>query len=467
MESESSAVTKETHLSDAGFGNLPNHWSVIEVEETLSGDRGISVGVMYPGKHDPNGVPLVKAGDLSGNTLKTTPEFRISPKKHEEYQRTEFQGGELLMTLVGTIGQCAIVKPSMKGWNSARAVAVLRLEDGSDAAFLRYCFVSPQLNYLMNAWANTTVQTTLNLKEIRKLPVPWPPKSERDAIASILGSLDDKIELNRRMNETLESMARAIFKSWFVDFDPVRAKMDGRQPAGMDQATADLFPDAFEDSPLGQIPAGWSAAPFKKHVTVERGLSYKGSGLSDSGVPMHNLNSILEGGGYKYAGIKFYAGDYKEKHVVVPGDLIVTNTEQGFNHLLIGHAAIVPEQFGAMGIFSHHIYRVRLIEDSPLSPQYFVHLINMRRWHELIAGFSNGTTINMLPKDALEKPMLIEPPKELVSKFTDFANTSAQRTEHSVVQNARLAILRDTLLPKLLSGELRVKDAEKAVSSAL
>jgi len=431
----------------------------------------LSTIIDYRGKTPPkssSGIPLISAANVKGGKLVFNSPSFISHEDFKEWTKRGFtQPGDVLITTEAPAGEVAPY-PLHGVFQISRRVMALRPNlEKLDSGFLLYALLWPELKQrLLTLSRGTTVPRVLKT-DITAIQIPLPPLSEQKAIASILGSLDDKIELNRRMNETLESMARAIFKSWFVDFDPVRAKMDGRQPAGMDQATADLFPDAFEDSPLGQIPAGWSAAPFKKHVTVERGLSYKGSGLSDSGVPMHNLNSILEGGGYKYAGIKFYAGDYKEKHVVVPGDLIVTNTEQGFNHLLIGHAAIVPEQFGAMGIFSHHIYRVRLIEDSPLSPQYFVHLINMRRWHELIAGFSNGTTINMLPKDALEKPMLIEPPKELVSKFTDFANTSAQRTEHSVVQNARLAILRDTLLPKLLSGELRVKDAEKAVSSAL
>jgi type I restriction enzyme, S subunit len=126
-----------------------------------------------------------------------------------------------------------------------------------DASFVRLCLLSQPLQYLMQAWATTTVQATLNLKEIRQIPLPWPPKNQRDAIANIVDALDDKIELSRRMNETLEAMARAIFKSWFVDFDPVRAKAEGRQPFGMDAATAALFPNSFQDSPLGKIPKGW------------------------------------------------------------------------------------------------------------------------------------------------------------------------------------------------------------------
>ncbi len=289
--------------------------------------------------------------------------------------------------------------------------------------------------------------------------IPLPPLPEQKAIAAVLGTLDDKIELNRRMNATLEAMARALFQSWFVDFDPVRAKLDGRQPlAGLDPATAALFPATFQDSPIGPVPKGWKVERFDAHITAERGLSYKGEGLRDNhtGLPMHNLNSIYEGGGYKHEGIKYYAGEYREKHLLEPGDMIVTNTEQGFDHLLIGHAAIVPKCYGPKGLYSHHIYRVRHKQSSPFSPHYLVELFNNQRWHYWISGFSNGTTINMLPMDALEMPMLVVPPIELVTKFTALAEAVHLQIETNLHQSRTLATLRDTLLPKLLSGELSV-----------
>ena len=303
---------------------------------------------------------------------------------------------------------------------------------------------------------------------MHRLSVRFPPLAEQKAIAHILGTLDDKIELNRRMNETLEAMARAIFKSWFVDFDPVRAKMDGRKPEGMDAATARMFPATFQDSPIGPVPKGWKVERFDAHITADRGLSYNGDGLRDdkTGLPMHNLNSVYEGGGYKYEGIKYYAGDYREKHLLKPDDMIVTNTEQGFDHLLIGYAAIVPACYGPKGLYSHHIYRVRHKPTSPFSPHYLVELFNNRRWHYWISGFSNGTTINMLPMDALEMPMLVVPPVELVNKFTDLAESAHLHVEANKEHSRTLATLRDTLLPKLLSGEMSTAKAKKVLSKA-
>ena len=135
----------------------------------------------------------------------------------------------------------------------------MRLADSSETHFVLQCLLSRPLQHLMDVWSNTTVQATLNLKEIRQLPIPWPPKRSRDAIAAFGKALDDKIKLNRRMNATLEAMAQALFQSWFVDFDPVRAKLDGRQPSCLDPATAALFSATFQNSLLGPIPHGWSA----------------------------------------------------------------------------------------------------------------------------------------------------------------------------------------------------------------
>jgi type I restriction enzyme S subunit len=309
----------------------------------------------------------------------------------------------------------------------------------------------------------------LNTEIMAAIPFAVPPLPEQKRIAHILGALDDKIELNRRMNATLEGISRAIFKSWFVDFDPVRQKAAGKKPVGMDAQTAALFPDSFEDSEIGEVPKGWGVDAFADHFDADRGLSYKGEGLRDdgSGVPMHNLNSIYEGGGYKHEGIKYYAGEYRDKHLIAPGDVIVTNTEQGFDHLLIGHAAIVPACFGPTGLYSHHIYRVRCKPSSPLTPHYVVSLLNDPRWHYWISGFSNGTTINMLPLDALQMPLLVVPPRRLVQAFDQLAASTHERREANLRQSRTLAALRDTLLPKLLSGEVRVPEAEHAVEEAV
>ena len=182
---------------------------------------------------------------------------------------------------------------------------------------------------------------------------------------------------------------------------------------------------------------------------------------------MHNLNSIYEGGGYKYDGLKHYEGEYQPRHVARSGDVIVANTEQGHHRLLIGYAAIVPSRFKGETLFSHHVYRIRPKTSSGLTPDYLCHLLNTGVMHDLVSGYANGTTVNMLPMDGLQSPTVLVPDSRIVAAFNDIAKAARRRHEEMVEESGTLAALRDTLLPKLISGELRVKSAEKLIEETL
>ena len=173
---------------------------------------------------------------------------------------------------------------------------------------------------------------------------------------------------------------------------------------------------------------------------------------------MHNLNSVYEGGGYKFEGIKYYSGEFKERHILKPWDLIVTNTEQGHKFLLIGCPAFVPKYFGSQGIFSHHIYKVETKEDSYLNNQFVYYLMLHPSIREQIVGCTNGTTVNMLKISGLEVPMFKLPPQSLVTIFSEYVKSIWEKLEVSFEENHNLKKIRDTLLPKLISGELEVKD---------
>lgn len=324
--------------------------------------------------------------------------------------------------------------------------------------YLYWLLRTPQYRGYCRSHATGTTNLGLARDDFLAFPAPE-PSSEQLGIVDTLTALDDKIELNWRMNETLEAMARALFKSWFVDFDPVRAKAEGRDP-GLPNPLADLFPARLVDSELGEIPEGWEVETLAQHYDAVKGVSYKGSGLGDEGMPLHNLNSVYEGGGYKYEGIKYYSGEYAERHTVLPGDVIVANTEQGHDRLLIGYAALVPALFGEKGIASHHIFRLRPKGQSRLTAAYLCWLLNSPQMHDVVSGYANGTTVNMLPLDGVQKPAIIVPPTDLVVAFDTVAVRAARRREEIVSESRTLAALRDALLPKLISGELRVKDAE-------
>ena len=405
------------------------------------------------------GSPLLNGPTEFGPHHPTPVQFTSDPRKHSK-------AGDILFCVRGsTTGR---MNWADQDYAIGRGVAAIRHKKGAKYQPFLKALIDYHLPRLL-AQATGSTFPNVSYSQLVDLACNIPSDAEQQAIAHILGTLDDKIELNRQMNATLEDIARALFKSWFVDFDPVRAKAAGQQPPDFASHIANLFPDEFVDSELGEIPKGWRVTSFGKQANVVKGLSYKGKHLCDEGegLPLHNLNSVYEGGGYKYEGMKWYNGEYRERHLLEPGDVIVTNTEQGFEFLLIGYAAIVPKRFGLKGLFSHHIYRLRPRKDSYLPPWFFYLLLRTPRFHQLVAGYSNGTTVNMLPADGLQKPQLVLPPKALIEQFDKLFRPIASRLEVLYDENCTLAALRDTLLPKFISGELRVPGAERIVGRCL
>ena len=337
---------------------------------------------------------------------------------------------------------------------------ILQGSDDDETRFLYYALSATQIRPFVSG----SVQAKLTQANLNRIPVPYPNNaSDRRAVTDVLGAFDRKIELNQRMSETLEETARALFRSWFVDFNPVHAKAEGR-PAGLPSDLDALFPDSFEPSEVGEVPRGWRLAALNQCVDVAKGLSYKGSGLSAAGIPLHNLNSIYEGGGYKPDGMKFYTGDYRPRHMVEPGDVVVANTEQGHDRLLIGFAAIVPRYHGSDGLFSHHLFRVRARDEAGLNSDYICHLLNSQPMQTVTSGYATGTTVNMLPVDALKIPKAVLPPRRLATRFGSISETLRARRDELHTQSSALVTMRDTLLPRLLSGELRVRGAERCLT---
>ena len=185
---------------------------------------------------------------------------RIDAETHAVLKRSQLKEGDVLFSMAGVyIGKTAVVPKDILPANTNQAVGIVRLDrTRAHPRFIDYFLRNPSYNLFLNKLVSQSAQPNLNLAEIRNLPIALPSLAVQKAIAAALGTLDDKIELNRRMNATLETMARALFQSWFVDFDPVRAKLDGRQPPGMDAASAALFPSAFDDTALGSVPRGWT-----------------------------------------------------------------------------------------------------------------------------------------------------------------------------------------------------------------
>ena len=445
---------------------MASEWQVVSLADApvqiIDGDRGQN----YPKQSDfldQGHCLFLNAGNVTTQGFNFSQCQYITSEKDQALRKGKLERHDVVLTTRGTVGNVAFYDNCVP-FNHIRinsGMVIFRADTNRLFPLFLYQVLRSKIFTAQVATLQTgSAQPQLPIRDINRIRIPIPPLPEQRAIAAILGALDDKIELNRRTNATLEGIARALFKSWFVDFDPVRAKAEGRR---MKDEIAALFPDALVDSELGEIPRGWRVTNLGKQVNAAKGLSYKGEHLchEGEGLPLHNLNSVYEGGGYKFEGMKWYSGEYKERHLLEPGDVIVTNTEQGFEFLLIGYAAIVPKHFGPKGLFSHHIYRLRPRKDSYLPPWFFYLLLRTSHFHQIVAGYSNGTTVNMLPADGMQKPQFVLPPKALIEQFERLFTTVAARIETIYEESRTLAALRDALLPKLLSGELRVPDAER------
>jgi type I restriction enzyme S subunit len=289
-----------------------------------------------------------------------------------------------------------------------------------------------------------------------------PPPSQQQAIAHILGTLDDKIELNRKTNETLEAMAKALFKSWFVDFDPVRAKAEGR-PTGLPAEISDLFPDSFVDSELGEIPSGWKMETLGEILDVDKGVSYKGDFLSDTeGLPMVNLGCFAGGGAFRAEKMKFYAGEYRERHLASAGDLLVANTDMTQNRIILGAPIIVPPWRGRdKFLFSHYMFAIRFRRSKSTFARFVYFTLLKPSFRQVAAGHATGTTVLALPKDGITDYQTVIPPAGLLNVFAANVEALYQKCQVLTEQSELLAKTRDALLPKLISGEIRIPDAEK------
>ena len=292
--------------------------------------------------------------------------------------------------------------------------------------------------------------------------VPVPDRKTQEIIGNNYFTLSNKIELNRRMNETLEAMARAIFKSWFVDFDPVRAKAEGKKPAGMDAETAALFPSEFETVDGREVPKGWRVVKLGELSSLDKGVSYKGDFLSDEGISMINLGCFTGEGKFSIDNLKFYSGEYRERHVVKPGDIVLANTDITQKREVLGSPAIVPpfSQFNR-SIFTHHVYAIRFKKEfETLNYVVYFSLLNPD-FRERAIGFATGTTVLALPRDTLLEYSLVIPDEKIIQQFNNAIKPLFSLIYNNIEQSSTLAQLRDALLPKLMSGEIILNSPPK------
>ena len=329
-----------------------------------------------------------------------------------------------------------------------------------DPSYLSWFFGLPAFQEHIRQIAVGATMPSLNTKILGDVMIYYPRSlKEQQAIAHILGTLDDKIELNRQMNRTLEDIARAIFKSWFVDFDPVRAKAAGQQPPGLKPEIADLFPDGLEDSELGKIPRGWRVRPIDEVVQVLGG-----------GTPSTKEAAYWESGIHPFCTPKDMAPLTEpvllktERHLSDEGLAKVSSGQLPVGTVLLSSRAPIGYLVVAETPVSVNQGIIAMVCDGELPNLYVLHWTkaNMDR----VLANANGSTFLEISKRNFRPITAVIPPPQVLRCFMQVVDPAHQRVVSSLKQIEHLAELRDGLLPKLISGEIRVKEAEKIVGKA-
>jgi len=341
--------------------------------------------------------------------------------------------GDLIISARGTVGAIAQLGKNMAFNQTCYGITArpeLTMND-----FLYYL-----LRHAINDLRRIThgaVFDTITRSTFDNITVSIPPLPEQRAIARILGSLDDKIELNRRMNETLEAIAQAIFKSWFVDFDPMRAKAEGRQPEGMDAETAALFPDEFEVVDGREVPKGWKSGKLGEGFHITMGQSPPGATYNENGegVPFFQGSTDF---GFRYPSNRVFCTE--PKRMARKGDTLVSVRAP------VGDINMACEDC----CIGRGVAAVRHVSGSRSYTYYF-----MQGFRERFFQYeAEGTVFGSINKgDFLSLPMLV-PPADIVQKFEQTVSPLDELIEINTEQSRTLAEIRDTLLPKLISGEI-------------
>ena len=404
-----------------------------------------------------SGVPVIKGGNLGGTYLNESEFDFLTDAKANELASSKAYREDIVITHRGTLGQVGLIPESSKYDEYVVSQSQLKMsfdKDKVDPYFVYYFLRSPigQSRLLANTSQVGVPAIAQALTTLRKLEIPLPPKNTQSQITGILRNLDDRITLLRASNTTLEAIAQALFKSWFVDFDPVHAKQQGRAPEGMDAQTAALFPDSFEESELGMVPKGWEVKALDQIADYLNGLAlqkFPPTGVDD--LPVIKIAQLRKGDS---VGADKASRAIKPEYIIKDGDVLFSWSG----------SLEVEVWCGGEGALNQHLFKVTS-KDYPkwlylLATKFF-----LNEFRQIAA--SKATTMGHIQRKHLSDAKLAIPKKDLLEKASSVFEPILERYIANSLQAKDLAELRDTLLPRLISGQLRLPEAQAAVEGAL
>src|ERR1039458_5279088 len=403
-----------------------------------------------------DGIPFLRSLNIEPLRLTQDDLKYITPAFHQRLDKSALKPGDVVIVRTGKPGACAVIPDWLPVANCSDLV-IVRCGPELDPRFLAFYVNSVAIHHVA-AHLVGAVQQHFNVGSARQLLVHLPPLSEQRSIAHNLGTLDDKIYLNRRMNETLEGIARALFKSWFVDFDPVRAKSEGRN-TGLPQKIADLFPDSFQDSELGDIPSGWGVRSVYDCATFVNGLAFRTGSFSQGklGLPVIKIGE-LKGGITSQT--KFTCDEFEAKYRVRSGDVLFSwsgNPDTSIDTFLWTDVD---------GWLNQHIFKLQFHTPNQKVFVYYL-LRSLKPVFIEIARNKQTTGLGHVTTEDMKRLRISWPSQDVLCAFDRMVAPLFNRVHSNSKLSRKLADLRATLLPKLISGDLRIPDAEKFIEARL
>jgi type I restriction enzyme S subunit len=396
------------------------------------------------------GIPFLRSQNVEPLRINRADLKFISMAFHERLRKSALKPGDVVIVRTGKPGACAVIPDWLKVANCSDLV-IVRCGPNLDARFLSY-YVNSVAAHHIGAHLVGAVQQHFNVGSARKILLCLPPTAEQRAIAHILGALDDKAELIRQSNNTLEAMARALFRSWFADFDPVRTKAEGRT-TGLPKPLDDLFPDSFEGSELGQIPRGWRLSRLGDETETLLG-----------GTPSR-LEAAYWGGDIPWIN----SGKANEFRIIAPSEFITeTGLESSSTKLLPPRTTVIAITGATLGQVSiteiptcANQSIVGVLENDAL-PSEFIYFWVKENIDRLIASQTGGAQQHINKNNVNELPVICPSP-QVTNAYVAFVRPVFDKIRGSCFESRTLVALRDTLLPQLISGKLRIENAERLI----
>ncbi len=483
--------------SDLTFGGFPECWELTTLGQMVDACGGsVQTGPfgsqLHAADYVDEGIPSVMPKNIAIEGIVEDDIARITVEDAKRLSKYLLAEGDIIYSRRGDVEKCALVKPEETGWLCGTGCLRVRLGPNSKITpeFLHAFLSSPTIREWVSRHAIGATMPNLNTSILRDIPVLVPEAKDIDFISASWSVFNNKIQLNRQTNQTLENMAQALFKSWFVDFDPVidnalaagnaippalearaeqrRAvhaahKADNAAPAPLPQAIRQLFPASFVlDAEMGWIPEGWEATELSALIDIKHGYAFKGEYFSST--PTDDIllspGNFKIGGGFKGDKFKYYNGPIPEDYVLSHNDLLVTMTDLSKAGDTLGYPALVPDSSKYCYLHNQRLGKV-IFKGESVGREFIYRCLTTKEYRDEVLASASGSTVKHTAPKKILAHSIVYSNGSVEAAFEDLCSSLSDKISMNEKNSVALEQLRDTLLPKLISGELRIPETQQ------